>query len=46
MANGMRQPSGKVDTAWLAGGLVLGAVVLLIMLNLAGLTVSVGVRVG
>jgi hypothetical protein len=43
--NSMRQ-GGKVDTAWVAGGLAIGALLLLILLDLAGLTVNVGVRVG
>lgn len=43
--NGMRR-AGQVDTAWVAGGLALGALLLLILLNAAGLTVNVGVRVG
>jgi len=37
---------GGFDTAWIAGGLVFGAILLLVFLNMAGLTVNVGVRVG
>lgn len=43
--NSIRQ-GGQLDTAWVAGGLALGALLVLILLNAAGLTVNVGVRVG
>lgn len=46
MATNPMKQAGEVDTAWVAGGLVFGALLLLIVLNLAGLTVNVGVRVG
>jgi hypothetical protein len=43
--NGMRN-NGQLDTAWVAGGLVFAALLVLLALNLAGLNVNVGVRVG
>lgn len=43
--NGMRR-GGQLDTPWVAGGLVILALLLLVVLNMAGLTVNVGVRVG
>lgn len=43
--NSMRQ-NGQLDTPWVAGALVFVALLVLLILNLAGLTVNVGVRVG
>ena len=46
MATNSMKNNGRLDTAWVAGGLVFGALLLLILLNAAGLTVQVGVHVG